>query len=113
MGETVEEAVVREFREETGLLVHPLRPVLVTDYIERDPVGSVRWHYVLIDFVCESQEGEPSPASDAVDARYVPLDRLEEYEVTSTSLEAIRASEPTWGRRPHSSEAESSSGRAP
>src|SRR5436305_512602 len=51
LGETLEEAVVREVREETGLEVRPDEVVLVFDRIERQgPV--VSRHFVIVDYRC-------------------------------------------------------------
>lgn len=90
VGETVETGAARETLEETGVVVRPLRVVDVRDFIEFDG-GRVRWHFVLICVLCEYVRGEPTPASDAVNAKFLPLDELGEYDVTSTSLEVLRA----------------------
>lgn len=89
-GETIEEGVIREVQEETGVEVRPLRVFDVLDFIERQE-GRVRWHYVLIDLLCESVRGEPFPASDADNARFIPLRELPEYNVTPTSRSVIEA----------------------
>ena len=52
LGETLEEAIVREVAEETGLRVVPLQVVKVFDHIDRDGEGGIRFHYVLVDFLC-------------------------------------------------------------
>ena len=57
LGETLEQAVVREVLEETGLRVRPAGVVLVFDRILRDESG-VRYHYVIIDYRCEYAGGE-------------------------------------------------------
>jgi len=88
-GETVEAAVVREIREETGVDVRPLRVLDVRDFIERKD-SRVRWHYVLIDVLCEYVRGDPFPATDAENARLIPLRELGEYDVVPTALEVIQ-----------------------
>ncbi len=50
----------------------------------------VRWHYVLIDVLCEYVRGDPFPATDAANARFIPLRELGEYEVAPTALEVLR-----------------------
>ncbi len=88
-GETVEAAAVRETREETGVDVRPVRVVDVRDFIERK-AGQVRWHYVLIDVLCEYLRGDPFPATDAENARLIPLHELGEYDVVPTALEVLQ-----------------------
>ncbi len=89
LGETVEAAAAREALEETGVAVKAVRVADVRDVILRDPGGRVRWHYVLFGVLCEYVSGEPFPASDAENARFLPLRELGEYEVTPTAREAI------------------------
>ncbi len=89
LGETVEEAAARETLEETGVTVRPVRVVDVRDFLDKDVDGRVRWHYVLMNVLCDYVSGEPYPASDADHARFIPLKELGEYEVTATAQEAL------------------------
>ncbi|WP_210400452.1 NUDIX hydrolase [Methanopyrus sp. SNP6] len=66
-GETVEEAVAREVREETGLKVRPVELVGVYSDPERDPRG----HVVSVCFKCEVVGGELRAGSDAADVKVV------------------------------------------
>ncbi|MGC9292356.1 MAG: NUDIX hydrolase [Acidobacteriaceae bacterium] len=68
LGETVEAAVIREVREETGLEVRPLRLLKLLDRIDHDVDGRVRYHYVLADFLCQVTGGELQAGSDAAGA---------------------------------------------
>ena len=88
-GETVEAATVRETREETGVDVRPVHVVDVRDFIERKG-SQVRWHYVLIDVLCEYLRGDPVPATDAENARLIPLRELGEYDVVPAALEVLQ-----------------------
>ncbi len=89
VGETVEEGAARETLEETGVRVRPVRVVGVRDFLDRDGDGQVRWHYILMNVLCDYISGEPYPASDADNARFIPLKELAEYEVTATAQEAL------------------------
>ena len=90
-GETVEAAGVREVLEETGVRVRPVKVVLVHDLIERDAAGRVRFHYAVVDILCDYMQGDPMPASDAVNARWIPVRELHDYDVSEGALKAITA----------------------
>lgn len=90
VGETVEEALVREVLEETGVTVRPLKQVAVLDSINRDEDGRVKYHYILFEFLCEYVSGEIRPGSDALDARWVPLGDLESVDIMPTTLRFIK-----------------------
>ena len=77
LGETLEQGVIREVLEESGLEVHPTAMVEVFDRITRDEAsGRIRYHYVLVDFLCELIRGTICCASDAEDARWVEREQL-------------------------------------
>ena len=73
LGETLEEAVIREVREEVNLAIRVEEMVEVLERIFRDPQGKVQYHYVLVDFLCEHLSGEANPASDALEIQWVPV----------------------------------------
>ena len=89
LGETLQEAVVREVREETGLDVVPREVVLVFDRIDRDGAG-VRYHYVIVDYVCDVVGGFLCAGSDADEAVFVSPEHLAEYDVPQQALDLIR-----------------------
>lgn len=76
LGERVEDAVVRETEEETGIRIKPKRLLTVFDSIVRDDEGGIRYHYVLSEYLCEAVDGTLRPSSDAIDVRWVPLEDL-------------------------------------
>src|ERR1700754_3949587 len=66
LGETLQQGVVREVLEETGLLVVPGGIIEILDRIIPDQASRrIRYHYVLVDFVCHVTGGELCSASDA------------------------------------------------
>lgn len=77
LGETLEAAVCREVLEETGLTVEVVDTILAFDRISRDDEGRVRYHYVLVDFLCRVTGGSLACASDATEARWADPDELE------------------------------------
>ncbi|HLI44286.1 MAG TPA: NUDIX hydrolase [Acidimicrobiales bacterium] len=74
-GETLDEAVVREVREETSLDVEAGE---LLGWVERRAGGH---HYVIVDFRAALHPGAgepaPRPGDDAAEARLVPLDEVE------------------------------------
>jgi mutator protein MutT len=90
LGESIEQAVVREVEEETGWLVRVVKELALFDFIEKDDDGSVRYHYVLADFLCEYVRGELAAGSDVKDVRLVSLDELAGYELTAKAFEVIQ-----------------------
>lgn len=75
-GETLREAVIREAREETGLLVNPSEMLGVYERVIRDDQGRVRYHYVLIDFLCHAVGGDLKAGSDAAEVRWFTREEL-------------------------------------
>jgi ADP-ribose pyrophosphatase YjhB (NUDIX family) len=75
----LQQGVVREVLEETGLNVVPAGIVEVLDRITPgEPSGRVRYHYVLIDFLCHVAGGTLRGGSDAEEARWVEQEELQE-----------------------------------
>jgi len=70
LGESLMSGVVREVREETGLLVEPLELVELLDRIYMED-ERVRYHYVIADYLCRVTGGTLEAASDADAVRWV------------------------------------------
>ncbi|HEX9188455.1 MAG TPA: NUDIX hydrolase [Vicinamibacteria bacterium] len=88
LGETLQDALVREMQEETGLLVEPLEVLCVFDRIER--VGDrVAYHYVIVDYLCRYVSGEARAASDALEVAWATPDDLARYDLPAKALEVV------------------------
>ncbi|MFI5101870.1 MAG: NUDIX hydrolase [Terriglobales bacterium] len=75
-GETLREAVAREAREETGLVVETGEMLGVYERVIRDDKKRVRYHYVLIDFLCRPLSGDLKAGSDAAEVRWFSRNEL-------------------------------------
>lgn len=71
LGESLEDAVRREVREETGIEVAVGPLVEVFDRVHRDDAGRVRYHFVIVDYLCRPIGGTLCAGDDAADARWV------------------------------------------
>jgi 8-oxo-dGTP diphosphatase len=75
-GETLREAVVREAHEETGLAIEVVEMLGVYERVIRNDEGRVRYHFVLIDFLCRPIGGDLKAGSDAADVRWFMRNEL-------------------------------------
>ena len=82
LGETLEAGVAREMREETGLDVEVGPVIEVFDRILLDEARRVRYHFVLVDYLCWPVGGELRPGSDVDSAIFVDPAGLGPYDLT-------------------------------
>ena len=90
LGETTREAVRREIAEECGLEIDLVDVCGVLDRVIRDPVGRVRYHWMLVDFLAVARGGTLCAGDDAADARWVPIDEVEQYDTTDGLMDMIK-----------------------
>jgi 8-oxo-dGTP diphosphatase len=90
LGETLRKAVEREVLEETGLRVRVDEVLDVFDSIVPDAEGRTQFHYVLIDFLCDVQSGEPRSGSDVSEVAWASVDGLDRFGLTENTVRVIR-----------------------
>jgi 8-oxo-dGTP diphosphatase len=97
LGESLKAGVARELLEETGLQVCVLDLIEVFDRIdvkEGEPVTAPtqrpRYHYVIVDYLCERISGEARAGSDVTDVVFAREDELEHYHLTETATRVLR-----------------------
>jgi 8-oxo-dGTP diphosphatase len=84
LGENVEQAIIREVKEETGLEVDEPRLVDVVNYVSLGEKGAVMYHYVIIDYLVTVKSGKLKAASDADALKWVPFNEVDEYDLTES-----------------------------
>ena len=107
LGESLEDGVRRELKEETGLTVRIVEMIEVFDRIYEDeadvaggePLDSSstaakkkgpRYHYVIIDYLCERLAGDAVAGSDVTDVAYATEDEFVRYGLTETATRILR-----------------------
>ncbi|HET9320696.1 MAG TPA: NUDIX hydrolase, partial [Bryobacteraceae bacterium] len=91
LGETLEEGVAREILEETGLVVRVIELIEVFDRIYLESTAGAqeqkrpRFHYVIVDYLCERLAGEPAAGSDVTDVAFASEQDLPRYNLTETA----------------------------
>ncbi len=84
VGERIEEAALREAMEETCLEVELVKRLGVVDKIEFDDKGEMYYHFVIIQYLADVRGGEMCPMDDALEAEWITLDQLKDYELTNS-----------------------------
>jgi ADP-ribose pyrophosphatase YjhB (NUDIX family) len=84
LGESLEQAVIREVKEETCLDVENPSLIDVVDNVDLDEKSKVKYHYVIIDYLVHVKNGTVQAASDAAELRWVPFDEVEKYDLTTS-----------------------------
>jgi 8-oxo-dGTP diphosphatase len=97
LGETLQEGVARELREETGIEVRVLDLIEVFDRVFREnaPAGTrenqrPRFHFVIADYLCERISGEPRAGSDVTDVTFAREDELANFHLTETATRVLK-----------------------
>ena len=91
------QGVARELLEETGLEVQVLDMIEAFDRIFLDPAAAKvedksrpKYHYVIVDYLCERLAGEAQAGSDVTDLAFATEGELEKFQMTSTAMRVLR-----------------------
>jgi 8-oxo-dGTP diphosphatase len=90
LGESIIEGVRRELAEETGIEVRVLELIEVFERVIPGDGGRTRYHFVILDYLCEMVSGEAKAASDVTDVAWASEEELEKYELTAIATRVIK-----------------------
>ncbi len=90
IGESLQEGVVRELLEETGIEVRVLELIEVFDRIYPEMKRRPRFHFVIVDYLCERLAGEPRAGSDVTDVAFAREDELTRFHLTETATRVLK-----------------------
>jgi ADP-ribose pyrophosphatase YjhB (NUDIX family) len=90
LGETVEDAVIREVKEECNLDVEVHSLIDVVDNLIQDEKGGLQYHFIIVDyFVHIKGENTPHAGSDILTMKWVPLAEARSMELTQVFREFL------------------------
>lgn len=94
IGEPTEIGAEREMEEETGIKVEATKLAGIIDKIVREEDGRIKYHYVLLNYYVKQIDGTPDQKpvaqDDALDARFVKIDDLKNYNLTDSLIELLK-----------------------
>ena len=90
LGESLEDAVRRELMEETGVTVDPLDRITILDRVYRDEEGRVRYHYIIVEYLCRAEDVPPRASDDVDRAVWVTNEEAKTYPLMEITREVIR-----------------------
>ena len=89
VGETLFEGVRRELAEETGMDVRVIELIEVFERVSLDAAGKAKYHFVVLDYLCEMVRGDARAGSDVTAVAWAAPSELSKYSLTETAARVI------------------------
>ena len=90
-GETLEQAVKREVREETALEIQPVALAGYREALMRDKAGNLERHFVILCFASRWISGEPVLNEELAESRWISPEELAGLRTTEGLSEIVQA----------------------
>ncbi len=91
LGETLEQAVIREVREETALKIEPVALAGYRQTIAQDKDGRIERHFVILPFAARWLAGEVSLNEELAEAHWLKPDELAGLKTTEGLAQIVAA----------------------
>jgi len=100
LGETLEQAVVREIKEETALTIEPVELVGFRQAIVRDDAGRVERHFVILPFAARFVGGEIALNEELAEANWLMPSEISGLKTTEGLAAIVAAAAERMARFP-------------
>lgn len=74
-GESIGEAAVRELYEETSIRARPMGVVWIDEILPSECISGGH-HYIIIDVLMETEDQNPAPGTDAIEAKFYDVENI-------------------------------------
>jgi len=91
LGETLHEALLREIKEETNLVIAPVALAGHREVITRDAAGKVERHFIILAFAARWMGGEPKLNEELADAHWIKSEEIANFRTTEGLGDIIAA----------------------
>ena len=90
VGETAEEAIIREVKEESGIDIEPIHEIGYADIIMDDAEGNIEFHYILLHFLARALNLDTRQESPEAEVSWFMPDELPSSQIPEPILQLIQ-----------------------